>query len=197
VDSEITEVLAAWSNGERAAMDRLIPLVYQQLLSLARRRMSHEASDHTLRPTELVHEAFLRLVRSEIPAKNRAHFYAICAQLMRRILVDHARTGLRQKRGGGAVMVGMEGVDVVSSDKPEQVLAIDEALAELAELDARKARAVELVFFGGLEHDVAAEALDISPATLRRDLKMAKAWLYQAIRNQKPGEAKRAAQAGG
>lgn len=188
MDSDITEALAAWSNGEREAMDRLIPLVYQQLLSLARRRMSLEAPDHTLRPTELVHEAYLRLVRSEIPAKNRAHFYAICAQLMRRILVDHARASLREKRGGGAVVVPLEGMDVGSSDKPEQVLAIHEALEKLAELDARKAQVVELVFFGGVEQDIAAEALDISPATLRRDLKMARAWLYQAIGHQKSGE---------
>jgi RNA polymerase sigma-70 factor, ECF subfamily len=185
VDSEITELLAAWSSGQREAMDQLIPLVYQQLLSLARRRMSLEAPDHTLRPTELVHEAYLRLIRSEIPAKNRAHFYAICAQLMRRILVDHARASLREKRGGGAAKVPLEGMDVVSSGSPEQVLAIHEALEKLAELDARKAQVVELVVFGGIEQDIAAEALDISPATLRRDLKLAKAWLYQAIGHQK------------
>src|SRR5215472_7008862 len=162
-------------------MDRLIPLVYQQLLSLARRRMSLEAPDHTLRPTELVHEAYLRLVRSEIPARNRAHFYAICAQLMRRILVDHARASLREKRGGGAAKVPLEGMDVVSPGTPEQVLAIHEALEKLAELDARKAQIVEMVVFGGVEQDIAAEALDISPATLRRDLKLARAWLYQTI----------------
>jgi RNA polymerase sigma-70 factor, ECF subfamily len=185
VDSEITELLAAWSSGQREAMDQLIPLVYQQLLSLARRRMSLEAPDHTLRPTELVHEAYLRLIRSEIPAKNRAHFYAICAQLMRRILVDHARASLREKRGGGAAKVPLEGMDVVSSGSPEQVLAIHEALEKLAELDARKAQIVEMVVFGGIEQDIAAEALDISPATLRRDLKLAKAWLYQAIGHQK------------
>jgi len=181
VDSEITELLAAWSSGEREAMDRLMPLVYQQLLSLARRRMSLEAPDHTLRPTELVHEAYLRLIRSEIPAKNRAHFYAICAQLMRRILVDHARASLREKRGGGAAKVPLDGMDVVSPGTPEQVLAIHEALEKLTELDARKAQVVEMVVFGGVEQDIAAEALDISPATLRRDLKLARAWLYQTI----------------
>ena len=181
MDSEITELLAAWSSGQREAMDRLIPLVYQQLLSLARRRMSLEAPDHTLRPTELVHEAYLRLIRSEIPAKNRAHFYAICAQLMRRILVDHARASLRDKRGGGARKVPLDGTDVVSPGTPEQVLAIHSALDKLAELDARKAQVVELVVFGGIEHEIAAEALDISPATLRRDLKLARAWLYQTI----------------
>ena len=184
MDPDITELLAQWSSGQREAMDRLIPLVYQQLLSLARRRMSLEAPDHSLRPTELVHEAYLRLIRSEIPAKNRAHFYAICAQLMRRILVDHARASLREKRGGGAVMVPLDGMDVVSPGTPERVLAIHEVLEKLAELDARKAQVVELVVFGGVEQDIAAEALDISPATLRRDLKLAKAWLYQAIRNQ-------------
>lgn len=165
-------------------MDQLIPLVYQQLLSLARRRMSLEAPDHTLRPTELVHEAYLRLVRSEIPARNRAHFYALCAQLMRRILVDHARASLREKRGGRAVMVPLEGMEV-SSGTPERILAIHQALEKLAELDARKAQVVELVVFGGVEQDIAADALDISPATLRRDLKMAKAWLYQEIGHQR------------
>src|SRR5262249_45826323 len=166
-------------------MDRLMPLVYQQLLSLARRRMSLEAQDHTLRPTELVHEAYLRLIRSEIPARNRAHFYAICAQLMRRILVDHARASLREKRGGGAVVVSLDGMDVISSGTPERVLAIHQALEKLAELDARKAQVVELVVFGGGEQDIGAEALDISPATLRRDLKLAKAWLYKAIGHQR------------
>jgi RNA polymerase sigma factor (TIGR02999 family) len=192
VDPDITQLLAQWSSGQREAMDQLIPLVYQQLLSLARRRMSFEASGHSLRPTELVHEAYLRLIRSEIPAKNRAHFYAICAQLMRRILVDHARASLREKRGGGAVKVPLEEMDVASAGTPEQVLAIHQALEKLAELDTRKAQVVELVVFGGVEQDIAAEALDISPATLRRDLKLAKAWLYQSISHQrqsaKPGE---------
>jgi RNA polymerase sigma factor (TIGR02999 family) len=191
VDSDITELLAAWSNGQREAIDQLIPLVYQQLLSQARRRMSLESRDHTLRPTELVHEACLRLIRSEIPAKNRAHFYAICAQLMRRILVDHARASLREKRGSGAVVVSLEGMDVASSGKPEQVLAIHEALEKLAELDSRKAKIVEIVLFGGVEQDIAAEALDISPATLRRDLKVARAWLYQAIGPQRSAESVR------
>jgi RNA polymerase sigma factor (TIGR02999 family) len=188
VESDITELLAAWSSGQREAMDRLVPLVYDQLLSLARRRLSLEASDHTLRPTELVHEAYLRLVRSEIPAKNRAHFYAICALLMRRILVDHARANLSKKRGGGAPVVPLEEMDVVSSDAPESVLAIHQALEKLAEFDARKAQVVEMVVFGGVEQDVAAEALDISPATVRRDLKLAKAWLYQAIVHQRSEE---------
>lgn len=183
MDGDITTLLGEWSEGNREAMDRLMPLVYDQLLSLARRRMSMEAPEHTLRPTELVHEAYLRLIHSEIPASSRAHFYAICARLMRRILIDHARASLRHKRGRGAAIIAIEGMDVVSPGAPEQVIAIHQALEKLAELDARKAQALELVVFGGLEQDIVADVLNISPATLRRDLKMARAWIYQCLRH--------------
>ena len=181
MDGTITELLRAWGEGRREAMDRLIPLVYRQLLALARRRMSIEGGNHPLRPTELVHEAYLRLVDSGVSAKDRAHFYAICAQVMRRILIDHARADIREKRGGGAAVVSLESVDVAGAGSPENVLAIHEALEKLAEMDERKARAVELVLFGGMELDMAAEALAISNATLRRDLKSAKAWLYHSL----------------
>jgi RNA polymerase sigma factor (TIGR02999 family) len=181
--ADITTLLAEWSDGKREAMDQLMPLVYDQLLSLARRRMSMEAADHTLRPTELVHEAYLRLIHSEIPASSRAHFYAICARMMRRILIDHARASLRDKRGGGAANFALEDMDVASPGAPEQLIAIHEALEKLAEFDARKAQALELVVFGGLEQETAAETLNISPATLRRDLKVAKAWLHQWLRH--------------
>lgn len=181
--ADITGLLAQWSQGKREAMDQLMPLVYEQLWALAQRRLSLENPDHTLRPTELVHEAYLRLIHSEIPASNRAHFFALCATLMRRILIDHARATLRHKRGGGAPIVALEGMDVASPGAPEEVIAIHEALEKLAEFDARKAQAVELVVFGGLEQEIAAEALNISPATLRRDLKIAKAWLYQSMRH--------------
>jgi len=181
--SEITALLAAWNEGRREALDELMPLVYDQLLALARMRMSLEAPDHTLRPTELVHEAYLRLVRSEIPAANRAHFYALCARLMRRILIDHAKGAMRQKRGGHFAVIALEGLDVASPEAPERVLAIHEALEKLAEIDHRKAQAVELTVFGGVEQEIAAEALGISVATLRRDLTMAKAWLYRTIRH--------------
>lgn len=180
---DITTLLAEWSDGKKEAMDQLMPLVYDQLLSLARRRMSLEAADHTLRPTELVHEAYLRLIHSEIPASSRGHFYALCARMMRRILIDHARASLRGKRGGGAPVVALELMDVAAPGAPEQMIAIHNALEKLAELDARKAQALELVVFGGLEQDIAAETLNISPATLRRDLKMAKAWIYQSLRH--------------
>ena len=183
MDGDITNLLAEWTEGNREAMDRLMPLVYDQLLSLARRRMSQEAPEHTLRPTELVHEAYLRLIHSEIPASSRAHFYAICARLMRRILIDHARASLRHKRGAGASVLTLEGVDVASPGAPEQVIAIHQALEKLAELDARKAQALELVVFGGLEQDMVAEFLNISPATLRRDLKMARAWIHRFLRH--------------
>jgi RNA polymerase sigma-70 factor, ECF subfamily len=186
--SDITTLLAEWSEGNREAMDQLMPLVYEQLLSLARRRMSLEAADHTLRPTELVHEAYLRLIHSEIPASSRAHFYALCARIMRRILIDHARASLRDKRGGGAPVAALEGMEVAAPGAPEQMIAIHHALEKLAELDPRKAQALELVVFGGLEQDIAAETLNISPATLRRDLKLAKAWVYQSLRHSGDGD---------
>src|SRR5215469_15014499 len=182
---DITSLLAQWSEGKREAMDQLMPLVYEQLHALARRRLSLESPDHTLRPTELVHEAYLRLIHSEIPASSRAHFFALCARLMRRILIDHARASLRHKRGGGASVLALEGMDVAAPGAPEQVIAIHQALEKLAELDARKAQALELVVFGGLEQDMVAEFLSISPATLRRDLKMARAWIHQSLRHSK------------
>lgn len=185
--ADITSLLAQWSEGNREAMDELMPLVYEQLRALARRRISLESPDYTLRPTELVHEAYLRLIHSEIPASSRAHFFALCARLMRRIVIDHARASLRHKRGGGAPLVALDGMELASPGAPEQVIAIHEALEKLAEFDARKAQAVELVAFGGLEQEIAAEALKISPATLRRDLKIAKAWLQQSMRHSSGG----------
>jgi RNA polymerase sigma factor (TIGR02999 family) len=189
VSDTITRLLQAWSHGERDAMDKLIALVYRQLRELARRRMSLESPDHTLRPTELVHEVYYRLVRSEIPARNRTHFYAICARLMRRILIDHSKASLRQKRGAGAIVLTLNGFDVAGPDAPERILAIHEALEKLAEFDKRKAQVVELVVFGGLPQETAAEALEISQATLRRDLKIAKAWLYHTIHHPRAGPA--------
>ena len=177
----ITEVLQAWSNGEPDAMERLMGLVYPRLRELARRRMSLESSSHSLRPTELVHEAYLRLAGEELSAKDRGHFYAICARLMRRILIDHARAQLRSKRGGGVTLKGLDGLDVADPQSPERMIEIHESLEKLAEFDERKAQAVELCVFGGFEQDVAAEVLNISPATLRRELKLAKAWLYRAL----------------
>lgn len=162
-------------------MDRLLPLVYQQLRGLARQRLALESDGHPLAPTELVHEAYLRLLDSDVSAKDRSHFYLICSQVMRHILIDHARERLRQKRGGGAREVSLGLIDVPESGSPERLIVIHEALDKLAEVDDRKAKAVELVLFGGLELDVAAEALGVSNATIRRDVRAGKAWLYKAI----------------
>ncbi|HEX3743415.1 MAG TPA: ECF-type sigma factor [Bryobacteraceae bacterium] len=182
----ITNLLREWSGGRPDAMDRLLPLVYQQLRGLARQRLAAENEGHPWRPTELVHEAYLRLLDSDVSAKDRSHFYIICSQVMRRILIDHARERLRLKRGGGAPEVSLASLDVAAAGSPERLLLIHEALDKLAEVDARKARAVELVLFGGLELDAAAEALGVSNATVRRDVKAGKAWLYNAILNSDP-----------
>jgi RNA polymerase sigma-70 factor, ECF subfamily len=181
MDGTITGLLQAWGAGQRDAMDRLMPLVYSQLVGLARRRMAGESGNHPLRPTELVHETYLRLLDSGVSAKDRAHFYAICAKVMRSILIDHARAQLSAKRGGGTPLVPIEDLDIAGPSSPEKVIAIHEALEKLAEMDERKARAVELVLFGGLQLDVAAEVLGVSNATLRRDLATAKAWLFHSL----------------
>ena len=177
----ITKLLQAWGAGQRDAINQLMPLVYRELRGLAGRRMAGEDGNRSLRPTELVHETYLRLLDSGVSANDRAHFYAICGQVMRRILIDDAKARLRIKRGGGAAIVSLEGMDVATAGSPENLVAIDEALTKLAEMDERKARAVELVLFGGLEHEIAAEALGISAVTLRRDLKAAKAWLLHSL----------------
>ena len=182
----ITGLLRDWSAGRSDAMDRLLPLVYRQLRSLAGQRLALEGQGHPLRPTELVHEAYLRLLDSDVSAKDRSHFYLICSQVMRHILVDHARDRLRQKRGGGAPEVPLESLDIAGAGSPERLIAIHEALDKLAEVDNRKAQAVELVLFGGLELDAAAEALGVSNATVRRDVKAGKAWLYNAIFSSTP-----------
>ena len=183
----ITELLHAWSEGDSSAMERLIPLVYPRLLELARHRMRLESSN-TLRPTELVHEAYLRLADQEIPAKDRSHFYALCARLMRRILIDHARAQLRSKRGGRAPLIDLDQLHVADPLASERMIEIHDALDKLAEFDSRKAQAIELCVFGGFEQDVAAQILSVSPATLRRDLKLAKAWLYHAIHERAAAE---------
>ena len=177
----ITRLLQAWGEGQREAMDRLMPLVYRELRGLARKRMARESDGHLFGPTELVHETYLRLLDSGVSAKDRAHFYAICAQVMRRILIDDARARVRIKRGAGAAVVSLEGLEMAAAGSPENLLAIDESLKKLAEMDERKARVVELVLFGGLEHEIAAEALGISTITLRRDLRAAKAWLFRSL----------------
>lgn len=178
ISSDVTRLLDQWrSTGDDRAMDQLIPLVYDELRGLAAARLRGERNDHTLQPTALVHEAYARLVQADVGYQNRTHFFAVAAQMMRRILVDHARRIQSAKRGGGAVAITLQ-EDLAGAAGPRSdVLALDEALTRLAEREPRKAQVVELHFFGGLTYAETASALEISEATVDRDLRMAKAWL--------------------
>ena len=175
---EVTQLLRAWSEGDQAALERLIPLVHAELHLLAKRYMRHERAGHTLQTTALIHEAYLRLIDArQVRWQNRAHFFAISARLMRQVLVDFARQRGYQKRGGAARRVSLDEALVVSQVRDEDLVALDEALSALAEIDERKSRVVELRFFGGLTEEEMAEALKVSPETVRRDWRLAKSWL--------------------
>src|ERR1043166_8283527 len=179
---EVTQLLIDWSNGDHAALDKLIPVVDAELRRLAHRYMRRERADHTLQTTALVNEAFVRLVnRKNIQWQNRAHFFGIAAQLMRTILVDHARSHACAKRGGGAGKLELNEALVISQQKASEVIALDEALKELALIDPQQSRIVELRFFGGLTAEEAAEVLHVSPATIKREWSTAKAWLYREL----------------
>ncbi|MBI4905842.1 MAG: sigma-70 family RNA polymerase sigma factor [Acidobacteria bacterium] len=179
---QVTRLLMDWRAGDESALDRLMPLVYSELHTLAARCLSSEQPGQTLRATALVHEAYLRLVGSEIEWRDRAHFYALSARLMRRILVDHARMRNREKRGGGAYVAPLdEAAEVAGPGGFADLLAIDHALAKLAEFDARKSSIIEMHFFGGMTHDEIAEAMQISAPTVYRDLKLAEAWLRREL----------------
>ncbi|MGI9066149.1 MAG: sigma-70 family RNA polymerase sigma factor [Pyrinomonadaceae bacterium] len=179
---ELTQLLMAWSDGDRAALDKLTPLVYEELRRLAHSYMNRERKGHTLQTTALVNEAYLRLFnREEIHWQNRAHFFAIAAQLMRRILVDHARGRTSQKRGGKAQMVSLDEAAIISQERASEVIALDEALKGLALIDPQQSRIVELRFFGGLSVDETAEVLSLSPATIKREWSSAKLWLHREI----------------
>jgi len=180
--AHVTELLVAWSGGDSSALDRLVPLVHAELRRLARRQMRRERDGHTLQTTALVNEAYLRLVDlSRIRWQDRAHFFAMSARLMRRILVDHARSRQYVKRGGGAWRVTFDEALVASAEPAADLLALDEALQVLARVDARKSQVVELRYFGGLSVDETAEALHVSPETVMRDWRLAKAWLLREI----------------
>jgi RNA polymerase sigma factor (TIGR02999 family) len=180
--SEVSRLLLAWRGGDTTAIERLLPLVYDELHALARRHLRGERPDHTLQPTALIHEAYLRLCGADVAWEGRVHFLAVAAQTMRRVLVDYARTRARDKRGGGAAPITLDDALVVSPERPDDVLALDEALQRLSTLDERKAHAVELHYFGGLTYDETAAALNVSAATVDRELRMAKAWLYRELR---------------
>ena len=179
---DATELLQAWSNGDVSAFNRLVPLVYRELRLIAHRYMRQERRDHTLQTTALIDEAYLRLIDvNRIEWHSRAHFLAVAARTMRRILVEFARTRNRQKRGGGGIRVALDEVREIAREKDTDVVAISDALASLASFDPRMSRVVELRFFGGLTVEEAAEVLDVSPETVMRDWKTAKAWLLREL----------------
>ena len=181
--SEVTGLLRAWGQGDENALQKLIPLVYDQLHAAARRYMAGERAGHTLQTTALIHETYLRLVDiRRVEWQDRAHFLAVCAQLMRRILIDFARSRGYQKRGGAAPHVNFEEALVVTAQSDFNLVALDDALNRLAKMDARKSNVVELRFFGGLDVKETAEVMKVSPDTVMRDWKMAKVWLLRELR---------------
>jgi RNA polymerase sigma factor (TIGR02999 family) len=179
---EVTRLLLAWSQGDTKALEELIPLVYDELHRLAEQHLLRERADHTLQPTAVVHEAYLRLVdQKRVTWKNRGHFFAVAAQAMRRLLVDYARARGREKRGGGATRVSMEEADPSVPPKDADVIALDLALQKLAVLDSTQARVVELRYFGGLTVDETAEVLGTSVASVGRAFFLAKVWLHREL----------------
>lgn len=181
---EITQLLLAWGQGEQAALDQLTPLVYDELRRLAHRYMARERLGHTLQTSALVNEVYLRLVdSSHVRWQNRVHFFAVSAQLMRRILVDFARSRHNLKRGGYACHVSLDQALLVSHENDTDLVALDDALKALASLDARQSQVVELRFFGGLSVEETAEVLHVSEGTVRRDWSLAKAWLHRELSN--------------
>jgi len=179
---EITQLLEDWSNGNQAALDKLYPLVYDELRRMARRYMIRERKDHTLQTTALINEAYLRLVaQRHVHWQNRAHFFAISAQIMRRILIDHARRHNYAKRGAGGQKISLDETAVLARNRATELLLLDEALHSLEEIDPRRSRVVELRFFGGLDNNEIAAVLKISANTVTRDWNLARAWLYQEL----------------
>ncbi len=177
--SEVSQLLVAWSKGDRAALERVMPLVYDELRRMAKRYLGRH---HSIQTTALIHEAYVRLV-GQTPKQwqNRAHFFAVGAQAMRHILIDYARSRLRAKRGKGLRTVSLDEAAMVSDERAAEIVALDDALTELAALHPRQSRVVELRFFGGLQVQETAELLQISPETVMRDWRMAKAWLQREM----------------
>ena len=179
---DVTGLLLSWRQGDAEALDRLVPLVYDELRGVARRRLQREQPGHALQATALVHEVYLRLVDVDrITLKNRTHFFAVAAKLMRQVLVNHARRQHADKRGGSATMVSVDDVSPATQPRSVDVLALDQALEALSAIDARQCSVVELRFFAGLDIEEAAEALGISSATVEREWALAKAWLYRRL----------------
>jgi RNA polymerase sigma factor (TIGR02999 family) len=180
--NEVTRLLVAWGDGDQSALERLAPLVYSELHRLARGYLRGERTGHTLQSTALVNEAYIRLIDwKNVRWQNRAHFFGVAAQMMRRILVDFARARGYQKRGGAALRVSLEQGMITPQERDGDLVALDDALRALAEVDARKSRVVELRFFGGLSEEEAAEVLKVSARTVRREWRAARAWLYREL----------------
>jgi RNA polymerase sigma-70 factor, ECF subfamily len=181
-EQPITALLHEFAQGNKDALDQLVPLLYPELRRLARSYMLNERPGHTLQPTALVNEAYTRLVKQDQPDyRNRAHFMGVAAQVMRQILIDHARTRDAEKRGGGAARLSLETADGVAAQPPSRIIAVDEALEELARTDALKARLIEMRFFGGMTAEESAEALQLSVNEVRRHLRVGQAWLQRAL----------------
>ena len=181
-NSEVTELLVAWSKGNKLALDQLAPLVEGELRRLARLYLGREAPGHTLQPTALINEAYLRLVAwKSVDWQDRAHFFAVAAKMMRRILVSHAVSRGRQKRGAQVVVVPLEEAGAVAAERTADIVALDEALSKLAKFDERKSQLVELRFFGGLTETEAAEVLNMSVRTVQREWSLARAWLFREL----------------
>lgn len=180
--SEITQLLRKWSEGDRAALDQLMPIVHQELRKLANSYLRGERPGHTLQPTALINEAYLRLIKQDFPEwQSRKHFYGVAAQLMRQILVEHARAHATAKRGAGGQKLSLDEAINFSREQAADLVALDDALMALAQFDERKARAIELRYFGGFSVEEIAGALDISIATVGREMRMAQAWLHREM----------------
>jgi RNA polymerase sigma factor (TIGR02999 family) len=180
--SNVTQLLVDWSKGDRDALDRLVPIVYEELRRQASRYLRRERAGHTLQTTALIHEAYMRLVdQRNVDWQNRAHFFGIAAQLMRRILVDHARSRKRAKRGGSDIRVSLDEATIRATPQDLDIVALNEALERLIEIDPHQGRIVELRFFSGLNVEETAEVLRISPATVKREWRIAKAWLRREM----------------
>jgi RNA polymerase sigma factor (TIGR02999 family) len=182
--NDVTQLLVDWGKGDPKALDGLMPLVYDELHRIASRYLRRERQGHTLQTTALINEAYMRIVdQDRVNWQSRAHFFGVAAQMMRRILVDHARSHLYAKRGGGAQKLSLDEAIATPQERDLDLVALDEALTTLAEIDPQQGRIIELRFFGGLTIEETAEVLSISPATVKRDWNMAKAWLYGEISN--------------
>jgi RNA polymerase sigma factor (TIGR02999 family) len=178
---DVTHLLIRWGHGDRSVLDQLTPIIYQDLLRLARARLSREQGGHTLQPTALVHEAYVRLAdQKKLQVENRLHFYAIASNTMRRVLIEHARKRKAQKRGGGLRVTLEPGMSIVEERAPD-LLMLDDALSQLAQIDARKSHAIELKFFGGLSTEEISSVLGISVATVGRELRLGQAWIRRAM----------------